>query len=144
MGNQLTSTEKHIAIWLARGKSLPVICSQLAITAGTLRVHLCHIRAKTGIATLDPSKLTTWLERSDQPPKAAIKLTLTQTQKEVLQLVAQGKSAQMIAVTLCVALQTVHNHTGEGCRRLGISAQGKARLGALRAHFADWRNDPMF
>lgn len=146
----LTNTEHQIATWLARGKSPAVIRAELAVSEGTLRVHLSHIRGKTNTPTFDPVALQKWLTQSG---KVKTPFHITPAQHRVLQMVAQGHAHKQIAASLHLSPGTVMNHASQACKRLGITAQGYARLKAIQGALmvngqhkkgVDLMDDPMF
>lgn len=134
----LTKTEKHIAIWLARGKSFDAIRAEMAITEGTLRVHLSHIRQKTGIAELDPMKLKRHMEKVE---RVAVQQEITPTQTQVLHLLSEGKSYREIAASLNIGTGTAMNHACEGRKRTGITGETRCVYDKNGANPMD---DPMF
>lgn len=145
MTQQLTTTQRRICIWLARRKSLPTISAELAIKPSTLRVHLSHIRAITGVATLDPAELTRYLERTNQAPKS-LHLEPTAMQRRVLLLLVQHVPYASICAELGISKGTAMNHASQGCKRLGITFSAD-RLEHIRAALCgeeDPMNDPQF
>lgn len=141
----LTPTQRRICIWLARGKSLPTITAELAITKGTLRVHLSHMRRITGVQDLAPAALTRYLERTNQAPKA-LHLEPTAMQRRVLLLLVQHVPYSTICDELGISKGTAMNHASQGCKRLGITFSHD-RLDHLRAALCaeeDPMNDPQF
>lgn len=146
--SKLTPTEKRVAIWLARGKTVASIAGELSVKQTTVRVYMVSIRHKSGVPSLDPGKLTSYLGRTNQAEKREIKLALTEAQRAVVTLLTNGKGYDHITRKLGISHGTAMNHASEACKRLGVSAQGKARLDALRAALCpklpNWRDDPMF
>ncbi len=150
----LTTTEASIAKWLARGKTLPQVANGLAITMGTLRVHLSHIRTKTGIDDLSPFLLSQYLQQSFlADPRELLLPRATEKQLEVLGMLCQGISHKEIAAALNMSIGTAMNHASQGCKRLGITGQGFARATAIRKALGvngstraavDLMDDPMF
>lgn len=129
---KLSPTEKRVALWVCRGKTPAQIAADLGIALGTCRVHLSHVRNKSGVLDLNPEKLAKHLEESNQVEGKA-RLGMTAAQRAVLVLVAQGKTYAHICAALNLAYMTAVNHACQGCKRLGISGTGLARQLELRS-----------
>ena len=56
--------------------------------------------------------------------------TLTRRQRECLTWVEQGKSSSDIGVILGLSPETVNEHVGEACRRLGVRTRIQAVVAA--------------
>lgn len=63
--------------------------------------------------------------------------TLTPRQRECLAWVRQGKSSSMIAEILGLSAQTVNEHLGEACRKLGVRTRVQAAVEASLAGLID-------
>jgi DNA-binding NarL/FixJ family response regulator len=63
--------------------------------------------------------------------------TLTPREREVLCLIAAGRSNKRIARELGVAEKTVKTHVGHVLAKLGVSDRTQAALIAVRAGLAD-------
>jgi DNA-binding CsgD family transcriptional regulator len=75
-----------------------------------------------------------WLDR--QPPRA-VEAGLTPRQRQVLQLLAEGKSTEQIAAELHLSTETVRNHIRHTLKGLGAHSRLEAvvvarRLGLIR------------
>lgn len=66
-------------------------------------------------------------------PKSASAADLTPRQREVLQLVAEGRSAKEIAVLLKISIKTVEFHKSSIAQQLGISRAADLTKFAIRA-----------
>lgn len=63
--------------------------------------------------------------------------TLSPRQRECLAWVRQGKSSSMIAEILGLSLETVNEHLGEACRKLGVRTRVQAAVEATLAGLID-------
>ncbi len=57
---------------------------------------------------------------------------LTEREKEVVNLLAQGKSPYMIACQLIVTRSTVYTHLRRACEKTGTSSHIELAVGAAR------------
>jgi DNA-binding NarL/FixJ family response regulator len=73
----------------------------------------------------------TGLRRRDTSPP------LTQREREVLQLVANGLTHESIATTLGIGAETVRTHLRKACNRLGASTRTQAVATAVRLGLID-------
>ena len=97
----------------------------------------CHERA-----TIDPTvaaRLLRTLAAGDTPaqPGRAGTDTLTAREREVLCLIAVGRSNKRIALELGIAEKTVKTHVGHVLAKLGVSDRTQAALVAVRAGLTD-------
>jgi len=68
-------------------------------------------------------------------PGARTAPILTRRQKECLSWVEQGKSSADIATILGLSSETVNEHVGEACRRLGVRTRIQAVVTARARGF---------
>jgi two-component system, NarL family, response regulator LiaR len=90
-------------------------------------------------ATIDPTvaaRLMRTLADGDAPDRA-VPDTLTRREREVLCLIAAGRSNKRIALELGVAEKTVKTHVGHVLAKLGVSDRTQAALLAVRAGLTD-------
>ena len=90
--------------------------------------------AKRGEVHLDPAvarKLTASLRRSTSP-----KDLLTEREREILSLVAQGKSNKEIASELVISERTARTHVSNILSKLDLSSRTQAALWAVREGLA--------
>jgi two-component system, NarL family, response regulator LiaR len=90
-------------------------------------------------AALDPTVAARLLRTlaDDEPPPPALPDTLTPREREVLCLIAAGRSNKRIARELGVAEKTVKTHVGHVLAKLGVSDRTQAALVAVRAGLVD-------
>jgi DNA-binding NarL/FixJ family response regulator len=67
-----------------------------------------------------PSLSSEHLERFQNPARAAAALRLSMREREILQLIAEGKSAKEIAYVLTISIKTVAFHRDNLKRKLGL------------------------
>ena len=99
---------------------------------------------RTDFVSLDPAQLARFLERLPSLPKRAVRRmpkaprrppalsTLTPRQREVLELLAQGRSNREIGQILYRSEHTVHRHVANVLRKLGVSSRAAAVAQAAR------------
>ncbi|GAB2537849.1 response regulator [Nocardia heshunensis] len=75
--------------------------------------------------------------RSGALPARAAFPTLTQREREILELIAQGLTYRHIAQRLCVTEKTVRNHTGSIFAKLQVHDRAEAILRAREAGLGD-------
>jgi NarL family two-component system response regulator LiaR len=98
------------------------------------------VRGATGDrATIDPTVAARLLRTlaGDDPPAHAVPDTLTPRERQVLCLIAAGRSNKRIALELGVAEKTVKTHVGHVLAKLGVSDRTQAALVAVRAGLTD-------
>jgi two-component system, NarL family, response regulator LiaR len=91
-------------------------------------------------AAIDPTvaaRLLHTLSQDGTDPPATVPDTLTPREREVLCLIAAGRSNKRIARELGVAEKTVKTHVGHVLAKLGVSDRTQAALVAVRAGLAD-------
>lgn len=79
-------------------------------------------RLQTGRTYLSPQigDLVPDLLRRRPGPEGAIKEVLTHREKEILKMLAEGKTSKEIAELLYISLRTVQNHRANIMRKLGV------------------------
>jgi two-component system, NarL family, response regulator LiaR len=90
-------------------------------------------------ATIDPTvaaRLLRTLAEGDAPAQA-VPDTLTPRERQVLCLIAAGRSNKRIALELGVAEKTVKTHVGHVLAKLGVSDRTQAAVVAVRAGLTD-------
>jgi DNA-binding NarL/FixJ family response regulator len=77
-----------------------------------------------GNALLAPNALARLLGRyaTPPPPNGAALPALTEREREILQLVAEGKSNKEIAARLVISIKTVETHRAAIMRKLGVNS----------------------
>jgi len=92
-----------------------------------------------GRATIDPTvaaRLLRTLSEGDAPART-LPDTLTSREREVLCLIAAGRSNKRIALELGIAEKTVKTHVGHVLAKLGVADRTQAALLAVRAGLTD-------
>jgi two-component system, NarL family, response regulator LiaR len=102
------------------------------------------VRGATGArATIDPTVAARLLHQLSDPTAQAGALAppdlhaLTRREREVLCLIAAGRSNKRIAFELEIAEKTVKTHVGHVLAKLGVSDRTQAALVAVRAGLTD-------
>ena len=91
--------------------------------------------ARRGEVHLDPA-IARQLTRSLVAPKAQAVDALTDREREVLRLVAQGLSNQQIADALVISERTARTHVSNILGKLGVASRTQAALLAIREGIA--------
>jgi DNA-binding NarL/FixJ family response regulator len=96
---------------------------------------LAAVEALAGRKTFFTSKVSeiilgTYLHDSPQPPAGAE--VLTAREREVVQLLAEGKSTKEVAVTLGLSVKTVETHRSNLMRKLDVHSVSQLVLYAVR------------
>jgi DNA-binding NarL/FixJ family response regulator len=78
-----------------------------------------------------PSLSSEHLERFNDPSRAAASLRLSPREREILQLVAEGKAAKDIAFILSISVKTVAFHRENLKRKLGLRSTAELTKHAL-------------
>ena len=94
-------------------------------------------RLRAGESLLAPRELSELLgkatqEREREREARAVLGQLTEREREVLQVLAEGLSDKEIAQRLHVSLQTVHTHMGHILSKLGVESRLRALVYAVR------------
>ncbi len=95
-------------------------------------------RAMAGEEVLSPHLAASMLSAAtepDQPPEL-----LSERQREILQMIADGLSTKQVARELGITQKTVHNHLNAIYRRLDTQSLTHAVLSAVRLGIIDLRN----
>jgi two-component system, NarL family, response regulator LiaR len=102
------------------------------------------VRGATGErAAIDPTVAARLLQALSDPatpagaPAVAVVDALTRREREVLCLIAAGRSNKRIAFELGIAEKTVKTHVGHVLAKLGVSDRTQAALLAVRAGLAE-------
>jgi two-component system, NarL family, response regulator LiaR len=92
-------------------------------------------------ASIDPTVAARLLHNlaEGEPPDHSLPDGLTPREREVLGLIAAGRSNKRIALELGVAEKTVKTHVGHVLAKLGVSDRTQAALVAVRAGLAEQR-----
>lgn len=98
-------------------------------------------RAAARIAP-DPSAFRVPLPRAEIPghslrDRLGAGASLTAREREVLALVADGRSDREIAAVLCISYRTVTNHVGGILAKLGVGSRAAAAAHAVRARLVE-------
>ncbi len=143
--------ETQVIMFTSYGERESVLSSILAGATGFLTKNVGHgqlveaIRAVgRGQSLLDPGVTRDVIERLAELSKAPLgpQALLSEREKEVLLLVAQGHTNKEIAAKLVVSPYTARNHVIRILDKLGLSRRSEAaaeavRLGLLRGPRAD-------
>jgi two-component system, NarL family, response regulator LiaR len=89
--------------------------------------------AHAGEAILDPAVAARLVDALAQEPASEPVGRLTPREREVLGLIAQGRSNKLIARELEISEKTVKAHVGHVLEKLGVSDRTQAALYAVRA-----------
>jgi NarL family two-component system response regulator LiaR len=89
--------------------------------------------AHAGEAILDPAVAARLVDALAQEPASEPVERLTPREREVLELIAQGRSNKLIARELEISEKTVKAHVGHLLEKLGVSDRTQAALYAVRA-----------
>jgi NarL family two-component system response regulator LiaR len=85
-----------------------------------------------GESVLEPQVTTKMMNRLTQKPQPALYDDLTNREREVLQLIAQGKSNQEIATELFITLKTVKTHVSNILAKLEVDDRTQAAIYAFK------------
>jgi two-component system, NarL family, response regulator LiaR len=92
--------------------------------------------AQAGEAIIDPTaaaRLVHALSKPDQPPTTTDALEqLTKRERDVLALIAQGRSNKRIALELGISEKTVKTHVGHVLAKLGVADRTQAAVFAVQ------------
>ena len=88
-----------------------------------------------GGGLLLPGSQTAMVE--DDRPASLQRLGMTPRQREVLELLLDGKSNKMIARDLAISVETVKDHVAAVLRTLGVNSRTQAVLAIGRLHLTD-------
>jgi DNA-binding NarL/FixJ family response regulator len=90
--------------------------------------------AAAGTASLSPELLTRLTRAMRRPPPPDPLAPLSPREREVLQLIAQGRGNREIARDLSIGEQTVKTHVRSILAKLGLQDRVQAAIFALRQH----------
>jgi two-component system, NarL family, response regulator LiaR len=93
--------------------------------------------AHAGGTLLDPTVASRLVEVIAQPPGEEPRERLTTREREVLALIAQGRSNKRIAMELGIAEKTVKTHVGHLLAKLDVPDRTQAALLAVREGLGD-------
>ena len=80
---------------------------------------------------VSPGISTEHLDRFDDPSRAASTLRLSPREREILQLVAEGRAAKEIAFVLSISIKTVAFHRDNLKRKLGLRSTAELTKHAI-------------
>jgi len=89
--------------------------------------------AHAGEAILDPSVAARLVDALAQEPGPEPAARLTPREREVLELIARGRSNKLIARELEISEKTVKAHVGHVLEKLGVSDRTQAAIYAVRS-----------
>ncbi len=138
--------ETQVIMFTSYGERESVLSSIVAGATGFLTKNVSHTRlveairaAGRGESLLDPSVtrdvITSLAELSKTPPKGDD--DLSEREKEVLLLIAQGCTNKEIAARLVVSPFTARNHVIRILDKLGLSRRSEAAAQAVRLGMLD-------
>jgi DNA-binding NarL/FixJ family response regulator len=93
--------------------------------------------ASAGQALLDPAVAARVVESIADRDQVAGAESLTPREREVLRLIARGRSNKLIARELGIAEKTVKTHVGHVLAKLGVTDRTQAAVIAVRTGLAD-------
>lgn len=99
-------------------------------------------RVARGESLLDPSLTTRVLERLRHPPEADELAGLTDQERRILDLIAEGMTNRQIGEHLFLAEKTVKNYMSNLLAKLGMSRRAEAAAYAARLSERRQHNDP--
>ncbi len=89
--------------------------------------------AHAGKALLDPTVAARLVAAMAEPPEPATGARLTARERDVLELIGEGRSNKRIALELGISEKTVKTHVGHVLAKLGASDRTQAAMLAVRA-----------
>ncbi len=108
--------------------------SYLLKTAAGEQVVAAVRNAATGIASLSPELLTRFTQALRRPPPPDPLHPLSPRERDVLHLLARGRSNREIARELAIGEQTVKTHVSSILTKLDLQDRVQAAIFALRYH----------
>jgi two-component system response regulator DevR len=143
--------ETQVIMFTSFGERESVLSSIVAGATGFLTKNVSHTRlveairaAGRGESLLDPSVtrdvINSLAELSKAPPKGED--DLSEREKEVLLLIAQGCTNKEIAAKLVVSPFTARNHVIRILDKLGLSRRSEAAAQAVRLGLATRQEEP--
>jgi DNA-binding NarL/FixJ family response regulator len=88
--------------------------------------------AHAGKTIIDPTVASRLVQAITDGAGTTVKQTLTPREREVLELLALGRSNKRIAIELDISEKTVKTHVGHVLAKLGVSDRTQAALLAVR------------
>jgi DNA-binding NarL/FixJ family response regulator len=88
--------------------------------------------AHAGETIIDPTVASRLVQAIADGPRSRSDQTLTRREREVLELIARGRSNKRIALELEITEKTVKTHVGHVLAKLGVSDRTQAALVAVR------------
>lgn len=138
----LSAREREVAILVAEGHSNSSLASELYVSEHTVRIHVSRVLQAFGVATRSgvAAALAPAIRlRAGHVDKAPLP-TLTERQREVVALLAEGAANKSIAVTLGISAATVEKHVSAILQRWQVSS--RAGIVALAGGLADHEAAP--
>ena len=125
--------------WRQLWKSRDWVCERTLVRVDGSRIH-GHYAARTAAIAGREVAVVVWIgvESEEQPPPAAQLGRLTAREREVLSLVALGRTSAQIAAELVISTETVRTHVRNAMAKTG--ARTRAQLVAMALadrHIAD-------
>ncbi len=88
-------------------------------------------KVMNGEIYITPSLSSEQIEQFDDPARAAAAVHLTSREREILQLVAEGKAAKEVAYVLSISTKTVAFHRENIKRKLGVRSTAELTKRAI-------------
>ena len=76
-----------------------------------------------------------FLNTENRSPKGAILSELTSREREIVSLLALGKSTKEVGISLGISVKTAETHRGNLMRKLGLHSVSELVLFAIRNNF---------
>lgn len=131
-GEPFTEREQAILDYLAAGEDNTEIAERLRISPHTVKYDLVSVYAKLGVKNRAGAAGAV----SHPTDVAAVAGTHTPAfsdrEREVLTLLAAGRTSKQIAETLAISVSTVRIHAGRITAKLGVKTRGVAVAEAIR------------
>lgn len=106
--------------------------SYILKTATAEEIATAIRQTAAGESVLEPEVTTKMMNRMSNPPQPQLYDDLTNREREVLQLIAAGKSNQEIADELFITLKTVKTHVSNILAKLQVEDRTKATIYAFK------------
>ncbi|KRK73214.1 response regulator [Lacticaseibacillus nasuensis] len=148
----ITATKKILATWpqariiiltsfIDDEKVYPAIAagaaSYILKTATAEEIADAIRKTAQGEAVLEPQVTTKMMNRMSKRAEIQRYDDLTNREREVLQLIAQGKSNQEIATELFITLKTVKTHVSNILAKLEVEDRTQAAIYAFKHHLVE-------
>nr|WP_305778046.1 LuxR C-terminal-related transcriptional regulator [Pseudomonas sp. Hg5Tf] len=118
----LTTREREVLSWVARGRSCREIASSMGIASLTVRKHRCNILGKCGLhstAQLVAFAVGT-LQRQGQAQDQLALSRLSARERQVVMCLAKGLTSKEIAKCLRISPATVRKHREHAMKSMGV------------------------